>query len=66
MTTSADTTSKAEARYRDFPSGRQKCGLCSMFRAPDRCTYVRGDVQASGWCYHFDKAGVRAPFVKSE
>jgi hypothetical protein len=41
-------------QYRDHPNGRERCGLCTMFRPPDECTSVAGQIQARGWCKIFD------------
>ena len=44
---------KAQAAYQDFPHGRQRCGVCVHFRAPNGCEIVEGPVQANGWCRNF-------------
>ena len=46
---------KAVAKYRDRPNGLERCGRCTMFREPDRCTLVIGEVNPTGWCKHFDR-----------
>ncbi len=48
-------TSKAEARYRDRPNGAERCGRCTMFREPDRCSAVIGEIQPTGWCKFFKR-----------
>jgi 23S rRNA C2498 (ribose-2'-O)-methylase RlmM len=44
------TLSKAETGYQDQPRGKERCGVCSMYRSPNRCTLVRGFILAQGWC----------------
>jgi hypothetical protein len=45
--------SKAEAAYRDYPNGPQRCGACVHFRPPNDCEVIQGPVQANGWCRNF-------------
>jgi len=40
--------------YTDDGIGRLRCRFCSMFRSPDACTLVEGDVHPEGVCDHFD------------
>ncbi len=32
----------------------ERCGLCSMFRAPFGCTAVKGHIKPAGWCDLFE------------
>lgn len=41
--------------YQQHPSGTERCGLCTMFRPPRRCTAVEGFVQRYGWCKIFER-----------
>jgi hypothetical protein len=36
------------------PVDGEACGGCTMFRAPDRCTYVRGEISPNGHCRFFE------------
>lgn len=38
----------------------ERCGLCSMFRAPYGCTAVTGHIKPGGWCELFDRKVQRA------
>ena len=51
MTKKAKTDPQIEYQYR--PHGDERCGLCSMFRVPDRCTDVAGFIVRHGWCKIF-------------
>jgi hypothetical protein len=46
---------KDEVEYQWSPSGDERCGRCSMFRAPRDCTDVEGDISPDGWCNIFDR-----------
>jgi len=50
----ANKISMVEAHYTDDGIGRLRCRFCSMFRPPDACTLVEGDVHPEGVCDHFD------------
>jgi SPP1 gp7 family putative phage head morphogenesis protein len=50
----ADKVSKGTAEYRDFPSGKEHCKLCTMFVKPHECTVVRGTIYEWGWCKYFE------------
>lgn len=63
---SSDKTSKAEARYRDYPSGKQRCVVCAMFVVGGSCRAVEGRVSAHGWCALFERKAAPAPFTRSE
>jgi cation transport regulator ChaB len=57
--------SKTEAAYvgprADRPEGKQ-CSGCSMFKPPNACTLVRGEISPEGYCKHYEaKVGKAAP-----
>jgi len=45
---------QVEAQYQLRPRGSQRCGGCSMFRTPNSCTKVLGEISPHGWCKFFD------------
>ncbi len=45
--------SKEQANYRGG-TPQKHCGKCSMFRAPDSCTYVKGDIKPTDVCKFYD------------
>jgi hypothetical protein len=45
---------KAFALYQDRPNGRERCGRCRHFRAPDGCEIVDGRISPQGWCRYFE------------
>jgi hypothetical protein len=46
--------SKTAAEYVDHPVGKDFCGRCTMFTAPDVCSLVKGRIQTQGHCKHFE------------
>lgn len=46
----AASLTKAQVHYRDAAQMDHRCGTCSMFRAPDACTLVKGLIRADGVC----------------
>ena len=44
---------KAQALYQNFPRGRQRCGVCTHFIAPNDCQVIVGPVSPRGWCRNF-------------
>lgn len=47
--------SKADARYTDSaPKTKERCAGCVMFRGPDKCTLVRGEIAPGGWCKYWE------------
>jgi hypothetical protein len=47
--------SQLQANYR--PGNRvRRCGLCSMFREPSRCTLVHGPIEQADLCDYFKPA----------
>lgn len=45
---------KAEAHYRNGTEA-QRCAICSMFRAPDACTAVKGKISPQALCDYFER-----------
>ena len=45
-----EKASKEEAAYQDKPKNEQKCINCTMWREPNKCTAVAGDISPNGWC----------------
>jgi 8-oxo-dGTP pyrophosphatase MutT (NUDIX family) len=48
--------SKTIANYRDYPNGKDHCKQCTMFREPDRCVAVSGEIYTWGWCEYFERS----------
>lgn len=46
--------SKEYAEYQTMPNGEEKCANCTMFRPPERCTYVDGKISPEGWCKQWE------------
>ena len=42
--------SKAEAGYQPNPKNGQKCINCTMWRDPNKCSAVAGNIDPNGWC----------------
>lgn len=42
--------SKAEAGYQPKPKNGQKCINCTMWRDPNKCSAVAGNIDPNGWC----------------
>ena len=48
--------SKTKARYYVLRgSAGAKCKACNMFRKPDRCTLVRGDIDPQATCKFWER-----------
>ena len=45
----------AEVAYQDSPRQTERCGRCSMYRTPHKCTLVRGEISPMGWCKRFER-----------
>ena len=45
---------KAVANYRDA-RGVRRCENCTMFRPPDACTSVQGDISPDAVCDYFER-----------
>lgn len=41
---------KAEAGYQPNPKNGQKCINCTMWRDPNKCSAVAGNINPNGWC----------------
>jgi hypothetical protein len=41
---------KAEAGYQPGPKNGQKCINCTMWRDPNKCSAVAGNIKPEGWC----------------
>lgn len=54
------TKTKTEVKYQDSPKGEKRCGLCSMFRSPHRCTLVKGFILRQGYCVEFEWKEIEA------
>ena len=46
--------SKAAARYQSAPKGTKRCRTCSMFRPPNSCTLVMGEISPYGYCKYWE------------
>lgn len=46
---------KQQAHYR-LGTGKERCGLCSMFRPPSSCTAVKGKIDRQKVCDYFEPA----------
>ncbi len=58
----AGTTLPAEAKmstkaagYQDTPKDGAACSTCALFKAPNTCTLVDGDISPNGWCRFYAK-----------
>lgn len=50
-----DTMTKREAGYNEHPADESTvCDKCSMFRPPNRCTLVQGQIHFMATCNYFD------------
>ena len=47
--------SKEEANYREGTKDKQ-CSQCTMFRPPDMCTAVKGDISPNDLCDYFKRS----------
>lgn len=46
--------SQAEAGYQDRPKNGFGCAACALFRPPQSCVVVAGEISPHGWCKFFD------------
>lgn len=46
-------SSKSEANYQDHSKNGQKCINCTMWRDPNKCTAVAGNIDPDGWCSYY-------------
>jgi hypothetical protein len=52
--TAQQKMSPAEAEYQDRPRNSLICAACTLFRPPQSCQVVAGDISPNGWCKFFD------------
>jgi hypothetical protein len=43
--------------YQESPKGGQSCAGCNFFLSPNHCKRVAGQINPSGWCHLWTKAG---------
>jgi hypothetical protein len=48
--------SKAEAGYVAHTVKGQRCDQCTMWRSPNKCSAVSGDIKPSAWCKWWKKS----------
>jgi len=53
---SVSRITKVEADYKDVAPRSSKCANCHMFRPPDACSLVKGDIKPGGICKYWEKA----------
>lgn len=46
---------KETAKYVPDSKNQSHCAICRMFRAPNECTLVKGDIDPQGWCKFWEK-----------
>lgn len=44
---------KEEANYHERSIDMMRCKGCMMFKKPNRCDLVIGDINPEGWCEHY-------------
>lgn len=49
-----EKSSKQEAEYQDRPRDGDQCSGCTMFREPNSCTAVKGEISPDAWCKFFE------------
>jgi hypothetical protein len=47
--------SKEQANYSPFGDEERHCSICSMWREPNRCTEVQGDISRTAICDYFER-----------
>ena len=47
---SESKSTKAEANYQSKPHAGQRCINCTMWRDPNKCSAVAGNISPDGWC----------------
>jgi len=48
--------SKAEAGYVAHTVKGQRCDECTMWRSPNKCSAVAGDIKPEAWCKWWKKS----------
>jgi len=51
-----EKASKQEADYQTHPHEGQICKNCTMWREPNKCTAVAGDIDPDGWCKWYKRS----------
>ena len=49
-------SSKQEAKYQDHPHNGQVCENCTMWRPPNKCSAVSGNIDPHGWCEWYKRS----------
>jgi hypothetical protein len=47
--------SQKSVAYQDSPKDDQQCSNCSLFKEPNICTIVDGEISPQGWCRFWAK-----------
>ena len=47
---SESKSTKSEANYQNKPHAGQRCVNCTMWREPNKCSAVAGNISPNGWC----------------
>jgi putative chitinase len=47
---SESKSTKSEANYQNKPHAGQRCVNCTMWRDPNKCSAVAGNISPDGWC----------------
>jgi hypothetical protein len=45
--------SQREAHYQPAPRYGESCAMCQLFRPPQACRIVAGEISPRGWCQFF-------------
>jgi hypothetical protein len=64
-----DKATKQQAAYSPYGSEEKHCSICSMFREPNSCTEVQGDISRTAICDYFEGKGLhyeRVPIRKRD
>jgi len=56
--------SKEDAEYQARPRNGQICQNCTMFRAPNQCTAVKGSISPRGWCVWYKRSKLAKGHVR--
>lgn len=43
------------AGYQETPKDGAACSTCALFKAPNSCTLVDGEISPNGWCRFYSK-----------
>ena len=47
--------SEKAAGYQETPKDGASCASCALFKAPNSCTLVDGEISPNGWCRFYAK-----------